>query len=186
MDEKNSIKKMWWGIAFGLLFIVAAGAAWLISGGTADTQGLAILIVLGILMIVLTVVKVHAGRRYFIVMALVGVVMVVAGLLGFISGTIPEGSSLITGGFIMAFIGGLWLVRSEDKRIVDERSQKIGSYGTAYSWYITFMAVILLFWLDMLDLLKVQASTILGGLMFLMIGTALFFQWYYNRLGDVY
>ena len=113
--------------------------------------------------------------------------MVVAGILGIISGVIPEeGGSLITGGFIMAFIGGLWLVRSEDKRIVDERSQKIGSYGTAYSWYITFMAVILLFWLDMLDLLKVQASTILGGLMFLMIGTALFFQWYYNRLGDVY
>jgi hypothetical protein len=187
MDEKNNIKKMWWGIAFGLLFIVAAGAAWFISGGTADTQALAILVVLGILMIVLTMVKVHAGRRYFIIMALVGVVMVVAGLLGIISGAIPEeGSSLITGGFIMAFIGGLWLVRSEDKRIVDERSQKIGSYGTAYSWYITFMAVILLFWLDMLDLLKVQASTILGGLMFLMIGTALFFQWYYNRLGDVY
>ena len=86
----------------------------------------------------------------------------------------------------MAFIGGFWLVRSEDKRIVDERSQKIGSYGTAYSWYITFMAVILFFWLDMLDLLKVQVSTILGGLMFLMIGSALFFQWYYNRRGDVY
>ncbi|WP_062399277.1 hypothetical protein [Methanogenium cariaci] len=83
----------------------------------------------------------------------------------------------------MAFIGGLWLVRSEDKRIVDERSQKIGSYGTAYSWYVTFMAVILFFWMDMLDLLKVQISTILGVLMFLMIGSALFFQWYYNRRG---
>ncbi|GAB7016363.1 hypothetical protein [Methanogenium cariaci] len=187
MNEKNNMTKMWWGIAFGLLAIAAAVAAWLISGGTADTQALAILVVLGILMIVLTVVKVHAGRRYFLVMTVLGAGMVVVGLLGIISGAIPEeGGSLITGGFIMAFIGGLWLVRSEDKRIVDERSQKIGSYGTAYSWYVTFMAVILFFWMDMLDLLKVQISTILGVLMFLMIGSALFFQWYYNRRGDVY
>lgn len=178
---------MWWGIAFGLLAIVAAVAAWFISGGTADTQGLAILVALGILMIVLTVVKVHAGHRYFMGMTLVGVVMVVAGLLGILSGAIPDqGGILITCGLIMAFVGGLWLSRSEDKRIVDERSQKIGSYGTAYSWYVTFMAVILFFWMDMLDLLKVQVSTILGSLMFLMIGSALFFQWYYNRRGDVY
>ena len=187
MAEQNTMKKMWWGIAFGLLFIVAAVAAWFLSGGTADTQGLATLVGLGILMIVLTVVKVHAGHRYFMGMALVGVVMVVAGLLGILSGAIPDqGGILITCGLIMVFVGGIWLARSEDRRIVDERSQKIGSYGTAYSWYITFMAVILFYWLDMLDLLKVEASTILGSLMVLMIFSALFFQWYYNRQGDVY
>ncbi len=87
---------MWWGgIAFGLLAIAAAVAAWLISGGTADTQALAILVVLGILMIVLTVVKVHAGRRYFLVMTVLGAGgMVVVGLLGIISGAIPEEGGL--------------------------------------------------------------------------------------------
>ena len=187
MLDKKAMKQMWFGILFGLLFIVAAVAAWLVSGGTADTTGLTILVVLGILMIILTVVKVHADRRYFLVMTVIGVVMVGTGALGMLTGTIPlEGGSLITGGLIMIFCGGIWLARSKEKRIVDERSQKIGTYGTAFSWYVTFMAVVILYWLDMLDVLAVQASTILGSLMFLMIFSALFFQWYYNRQGDVY
>ncbi|WAI00133.1 hypothetical protein [Methanogenium organophilum] len=187
MLEKKSMKQMWWGIIFGLLFIVAAVAAWLISGGTADTMGLTVLVVLGILMIILTVVKIKADRRYFLVMAVIGVVMVVTGTLGMLTGAIPaEGGSLISGGLVMILCGGLWLARHKEEKIVDERSQKIGTYGTALSWYIIFMAVVILYWLDMLGVLEVQASTILGGLMFLMIGSALFFQWYFNRQGDVY
>jgi hypothetical protein len=48
------------------------------------------------------------------------------------------------------------------------------------------MTVFLFYFLDMLGLFEQQVSTILVCLMVLMIGSALFFQWYYNRKGDVY
>ena len=194
MAQNDSDKKMWWGIAFGLLFIVTACAAWFVSGGTVDTMSLFILSFIGILMIVMTVVKVRAEPRYFLViavlgigMAVLGVGMVMAGTLGIVTGNLTgEGGSLITGGLIMAFCGGIWLARSKNEKIVDERSQKISTYGTAFSWYVTFMAVVIFYWLDMLGVLEMEVPSLLGGLMFLMIGSALFFQWYYNRRGDVY
>ena len=134
IDEDNSTKKMAWGILFGLLFIGAAGIAWLLSNGTADLMSLGILSGIGILMIVVAVAKVHPNRWYFRVITVLGVIMVGIGLIVTLSGAIPEGGvSLITGGFIMAFIGGISLTRSEDKRIIDERSQKIGCYGTSLS-----------------------------------------------------
>ncbi|NLO78420.1 MAG: hypothetical protein GX097_08055, partial [Methanomicrobiales archaeon] len=134
-----------------------------------------------------TVAKVHTNHWYFKVIAVLGVIMVGIGLIVTLSGAIPEGGvSLITGGFIMAFIGGISLTRSEDKGIIDERSLKIGRYGTSLSWYVTFMTVFLFYFLDMLGLFEQQVSTILVCLMVLMIGSALFFQWYYNRKGDVY
>lgn len=187
MIDKKAMKQMWWGVLFGLLFITAAVVAWLVSGGTADTMGLITMVILGLLMIIVTVVKIHADRRYFLVMAVMGVVMVGTGVLGLVTGAIPaEGFSLIIGGLIMTLCGGVWLARSKETRIVDERSRKIGTYGTAFSWYVTLMAVVILYWIDTLGVLDVQVSTILGGLMFLMIFSALFFQWYYNRQGDVY
>lgn len=187
MDEDNSTKKMAWGILFGLLFIGAAGIAWLFSKGTADLVSLGILSGIGLLIIVVTVAKVHTNHWYFKVIAVLGVIMVGIGLIVTLSGAIPEGGvSLITGGFIMAFIGGISLTRSEDKGIIDERSLKIGRYGTSLSWYVTFMTVFLFYFLDMLGLFEQQVSTILVCLMVLMIGSALFFQWYYNRKGDVY
>lgn len=187
MVDKTAMKQMWWGILFGLLFIATAVAVWLLSGGTADTMGLITMVVIGLMMILVTVVKIHADRRYFLVMTVMGGVMVATGVLGLVTSAIPaEGFSLIIGGLIMVFCGGIWLARSKENRIADERSQKIGTYGTAFSWYVTLMAVVILYWIDTLGVLDVQLSAILGGLMFLMICSALFFQWYYNRQGDVY
>ena len=193
MHKKDMQKKMVWGIAFGLLFIAVAAAAWVFSGGSASPMGLFVLFLIGILMIALTVVKIQDDPRYYLVIAVLGVGMtvigagmVVVGTLGYAGAVTENGESLITCGLIMAFCGAIWLLRSKEKKIADERSQKIGTYGTAFSWYLTFMAVVILYWLDMLGIFALQTSGILGGLMFLMIASALFFQWYFNRRGDVY
>jgi hypothetical protein len=66
----------------------------------------------------------------------------------------------------------------------DERTRKIGAFASAYSWFLSLMAMAVLFWVDYLGLLSLSVQQVLGILLFFMIFTLLGFRWYLSRRGD--
>jgi hypothetical protein len=67
----------------------------------------------------------------------------------------------------------------------DERTNKLGAYGLSYSWFITFLALNLLFWIDRLHFAQLTVSNVIFILFILMLVTAKGFQWYFLSKGDV-
>lgn len=66
----------------------------------------------------------------------------------------------------------------------DERTTKIGAFALAYAWLVTFVFMSLLLLLDHY-LVKLTASQALFSTMAAAILAAGFFQWYFNRKGDM-
>ena len=67
----------------------------------------------------------------------------------------------------------------------DERTKKLGAYGLSYSWFITFLMLNLLFWIDRLHFAQLTVSNVIFILFILMLVTAKGFQWYFLSKGDV-
>ena len=67
----------------------------------------------------------------------------------------------------------------------DERTKKLGAYGLSYSWFITFLALNLLFWIDRLHFVQLTVSSVIIILFTLMLVTAKGFQWHFLSKGDV-
>ena len=67
----------------------------------------------------------------------------------------------------------------------DERTKKLGAYGLSYSWFITFLALNLLFWIDRLHFVQLTVSSVIIILFILMLVTAKGFQWHFLSKGDV-
>lgn len=143
-----------------------------------------------LLLAAITVVKTGKKREYNYACAVVGGIMVAAGLIISVSSYfgVSEGggSGMITGGIILLVISLLWLKQSPDRDIRDERSLKIGTWAIAYSWYLTLLAVIVMFWLSYIGIVAIEAYAALGVLIMLMPLSAVAFQWYFSRKGDVY
>ncbi|MBN2109955.1 MAG: hypothetical protein JW705_02555, partial [Methanosarcinaceae archaeon] len=95
-------------------------------------------------------------------------------------------------GIILANIGAiiLFVIFIKAKRyrsgpVKDERSIKIGAYGLSYSWFVTFVLISLLFWVEESGSVKMTVEQVLAILMFTMVLTAKGIQWYLFRKGDV-
>ncbi|MGE5832761.1 MAG: hypothetical protein ACM3X8_07580, partial [Methanomicrobiales archaeon] len=67
----------------------------------------------------------------------------------------------------------------------DERSRKIGSWGISYSWIVSLIFMTALFWLDYLRVVSLTIETALGSSILVMIFSAVAFQMYLFRKGDV-
>ena len=67
----------------------------------------------------------------------------------------------------------------------DERTKKLGAYGLSYSWFITFLALNLLFWIDRLHFVQLTVSSVIIILFILMLVTAKGFQWHFLSKSDV-
>ncbi|ADN37563.1 conserved hypothetical protein [Methanolacinia petrolearia DSM 11571] len=169
--------------------IIALVVIYLSTGGlSADAVVWGGMIVL--LLIAITAVKTGKKKEYNYAGAVVGGIMIVAGfaLSAFSYSVTGEttGSGIITGGIILFIICFASLRKSADSDIRDERSLKIGTWAISYSWYLTFLAVIVMFWLSYLDIVKIDACAALGILIMLMPLSTVVFQWYFSGKGDVY
>ncbi|WP_421909595.1 hypothetical protein [Methanolacinia petrolearia] len=169
--------------------IIALVVTYLSTGGlSADAVVWGGMIVL--LLIAITAVKTGKRKEYNYAGAVVGGIMIVAGLaLSAFSYSVTgetTGSGIITGGIILFIICFASLRKSADSDIRDERSLKIGTWAISYSWYLTFLAVIVMFWLSYLDIVKIDACAALGLLIMLMPLSTVVFQWYFSGKGDLY
>jgi drug/metabolite transporter (DMT)-like permease len=67
----------------------------------------------------------------------------------------------------------------------DERSRRIGAWGMSYSWYLSLTIMWFLFLLDHLGFVTLAAGTALGVSLIAMTLSAVAFQMYLFRKGDV-
>ncbi|ABO35124.1 putative hypothetical protein [Methanococcus maripaludis C5] len=67
----------------------------------------------------------------------------------------------------------------------DERIRKIANAGLAYSWVLTFLIMNLIFWVDYINWFEITVSQVIGIIYFVMLISALLFQQYFKKQGDV-
>jgi len=127
-------------------------------------------------------------RRFYIQLMLVGgLILIFGGFIGLVAGSKSPNtiSVFIIAGFVMVLFAGLKLFREDAGLVDDERVKKIGAWGLSYSWFLTFIVLFLVFWVNELTLVNLDARTVTVGTILLMGVSAKFFQWYLFRKGDV-
>jgi hypothetical protein len=67
----------------------------------------------------------------------------------------------------------------------DERSKKIGAWGISYSWFLSLFFMTALFLLDYLQVVTLPVQTALGVSVMVMTLSAVAFQLYLSKSGDV-
>ena len=80
-----------------------------------------------------------------------------------------------------------WRMKRQDGELglQDERSLRIGTYGIACSWYLTYIVVILLATAISLGGMQVPAESVVLILIILMPISTILFQTYFNHKGDI-
>ncbi len=125
-------------------------------------------------------------RRYAVQIA-AGAVLAAAGLLlpFLTSGMEVLSSALVTIGAVLLAVAAVRHGRFRDEPVRDERTRRIGAYGTTYSWVVTLVLILAFLWLDFLGLASFNLQGTLFVLLFTMLISARIFQWYLFRQGDV-
>jgi hypothetical protein len=129
------------------------------------------------------------SRTWMTVMFIFGIALLMAGLVELVLMPAEDGGntalSFVTFGFIMVLLAGSRLYRGEPHFLQDERTRRIGAYGLSWSWFLTFIALFVFFWLDYLGIYSPGAGTLSVVLILLMGVSAKAFQIYLFRKGDV-
>ena len=94
------------------------------------------------------------------------------------------GGALSTAGIIIA-IRGYLLQKNPQKLKKDERSRKIGAWAASYSWIITIIVLMVLFWINKLNLFPLSIDTVIGLIYLTMIVSLVVYKHYFNNKGDI-
>lgn len=133
--------------------------------------------------------KWYRSRWWMAVLFTFGLGLLAAGLIQLV--TMPPGSPgnisnyTISAGFIMMILAGPRMLSEEPYHQQDERTRRIGAWGLSYSWFLTFLAMFGIFWLDYLEIASPDAGTLSVLFILLMGVSARLFQVYLFRKGDV-
>lgn len=118
---------------------------------------------------------------------IIGVLLIISGLVTLLLNT---GDSIIStmffaGGFAFFVTGISRHRRYGDDPESDERSKKIGAYGLSYAWLTGLFFMTCFFWLDYLSILKLTTQTALALSVVTLALSAVMYQTYLFRKGDV-
>ncbi|ABD42619.1 hypothetical protein Mhun_2927 [Methanospirillum hungatei JF-1] len=174
-------------ITIAALAIVVLIGTYLASGFTYDALIWILLIALGIGAMYLL--KKHNSPEVRRIIAIMGVLCIGISFAGFLTPT-PLLPATPTMGMVFGMVLLLlhWRMKRQDGDLglQDERSLRIGTYGIACSWYLTYIVVILLATAISLGGMQVPAESVILILIILMPISTILFQTYYNHKGDVY
>lgn len=92
---------------------------------------------------------------------------------------------LINSGAILVLYNLYYHIKYREVPSKDERIRKIANAGLAYSWVITFLIITAIFWIDYFNWFEITVQQVVGIIYFGMIISALIFQTYFKRMGDV-
>jgi hypothetical protein len=113
--------------------------------------------------------------------------MMVSGILGAVFE--PGGSIismiLITGGCAFLAVGVHRHRRYGDGPETDERSKKIGAYGLSYAWLTGILFISALYWLDLMGFFRLGTQVALGISLMVLVISAVAYQMYLFRKGDI-
>ena len=118
---------------------------------------------------------------------IIGTLMLVSGL---ISSVFEPGGSvfstiLITGGCAFLAVGILRHCQYKDGPESDERSKKIGAYGLSYAWLTGVIFISVLYWLDITGILLLGTQVVLALSLMVLAISAVLYQMYLFKRGDV-
>lgn len=116
-----------------------------------------------------------------------GALMLVSGLISavFEPGGFIFSMILIMGGCAFLAVGILRHRQYRDGPESDERSKKIGAYGLSYAWLTGILFMSALFWLDLIGILRMGTQGALGLSVMVLAISAVLYQMYLFRKGDV-
>ncbi len=125
------------------------------------------------------------SRNYYRI--IIGALMIISGIVFMIitSGEAIAGLILLVAGITFLLTGIIRNNRYGDNPESDERSRKIGAYGLSYAWLTGLIFTFGLFWLDYLGMLNLSARTALSASIMVLALSAVIFQMYLFRKGDV-
>ena len=118
---------------------------------------------------------------------IIGIVFIIGGV---VSAYPLSGDTIITTAFFAAGIAFLLTGiirhrRNPEGPESDERSKKIGAWGLSYAWLTGIIAACVLFWLDYLGIFRVSAQNGYGLMVMILALSAVAYQAYLFRRGDV-
>jgi hypothetical protein len=118
---------------------------------------------------------------------IIGVLMVISGIvsIGLTAGEANIGSMLIAAGIVFLITGITNHRKYGDDPESDERSKKIGAYGTTDAWLTGLIFMFGLFWLDYLNVLRLSAQNALALSILVLALSAMIYQAYLFRKGDI-
>jgi hypothetical protein len=118
---------------------------------------------------------------------IIGALMVISGIVSilFTEGGAFIGTFLLGAGIAFLVTGISRNRRDGDGPESDERSKKIGAYGLSYAWLTGLIFMFGLIWLDYLGVLTFSTRNALSGSILVLALSAVIFQMYLFRKGDV-
>lgn len=118
---------------------------------------------------------------------IIGILMVAYGLafIALSSGDAVVGTVLLTAGLVFLITGILRHRKYGDDPESDERSKKIGAYGITYAWLTGLFFMTGLFWLDYAGWLRLGTQNALAISVVVLALSAVIYQTYLFRKGDV-
>ena len=122
------------------------------------------------------------SRKILAVKALIIMVMLGSMLYfrGADSASVSVASSIIAAVVMISFIR--W--RHPEAYKKDERVNKLAAYAASWSWFVTFIFVAVIYWVDYLGLVTLGLEEAVSAIFFVMVVTIIGFRFYFLRKGD--
>ncbi|HSA38224.1 MAG TPA: hypothetical protein P5013_04950 [Methanoregula sp.] len=117
----------------------------------------------------------------------IGILMLASGIISILltAGDAIFGTVLLAAGSAFLITGISRHRKYGDDPESDERSKKIGAYGITYSWLTGLVFMTGLFWLDYLNLFRLSTQNALAVSVIVLALSAIMYQTYLFRKGDV-
>ncbi len=90
---------------------------------------------------------------------------------------------IITIGMIMIVIGLINTISKRDNSKKDEMTRKIADRAAAYSWVITLIALLIVFWLNHFEIIQFSVNGVITIVYLIMITTMIYYQKKYWKRG---
>ena len=118
---------------------------------------------------------------------IIGVLMVVSGLVSMIliSDNAIAGTILLIAGITFLLTGIIRHKKYGNEPESDERTKKIGAYGLSYAWLTGILFMSALYWLDFLNIVRLGTQIALALSIVVLALSAVAYQVYLFRKGDV-
>ena len=118
---------------------------------------------------------------------IIGAIMIISSIFSMLmtGGEAIIGTILLCAGMAFLVTGITRHRRYGDDPESDERSKKIGAYGLSYAWLTGLFFMNGLFWLDYLSILRLSAQNALALSVVVLALSAVVFQAWLFRKGDV-
>ena len=87
---------------------------------------------------------------------------------------------------IAAYVVVVYLrLKRPERYLKDERTMRLSGYAVSWSWFITLIAVLVMYWGEYLKFVDLTSNQVILTVFLVMVTSITLFRWYFMRKGDV-